>query len=57
MRQSVEFVCKRYKWGWSVWIKGDNFKKLLASKLKNEYDVYKYVFSIDHKGQYKVIER
>ncbi|MCA1064690.1 hypothetical protein QTG56_24070 (plasmid) [Rossellomorea sp. AcN35-11] len=55
MKQSVSFECKRYKGGWSVWIKGGTFKKLLASKLKSEYEVYKYIYAINNKAKYIVI--
>lgn len=55
MKNNVKFICKKYKWGWSVWMEGDTFKKLLASKLKSEYDVYKYIYSINNNGQYEVI--
>lgn len=55
MKQQIQYICKKYKWGWSVWIKGDNFKKLVANKLKHEYDVYKYVYALDNKGNYQVI--
>ena len=56
MKKSTEFVCKKYKWGWSVWLKIDYTKKLLASKLKCEYDVYKYIYSMSKNGNYKILE-
>jgi hypothetical protein len=55
MKKSIEFVCKKYKWGWSVWMKIDLSKKLLASKLRSEYDAYKFIYSLNNNGSYKVL--
>jgi hypothetical protein len=55
MKSEIIFVCKKYSWGWSVWMQGENFKKLLVSKLLSEYEVYKYIYSINNNGKYKVL--
>ena len=30
MKRNIEFVAREYVWGWSVWIKVNGFKTLLA---------------------------
>jgi hypothetical protein len=47
MVKETGFITKRYKWGWSVWLKTDNRKILLASKLQSNYDVHKLITNLN----------
>ena len=42
-KRNIEFVAREYVWGWSVWIKVNGFKTLLADGLKNKNLVYQVI--------------
>jgi hypothetical protein len=46
MIRSIQFVSKRYAWGWSLWIQVGHSKTLLADKLKNEEEVNELIKSL-----------
>lgn len=51
MRQSITYEFKKYKWGWSVWVKGDTFRKQIASKLETIQEVQEYIRSINESNK------
>jgi hypothetical protein len=46
MIRNIQFISKKYDWGWSVWIEVNGSKTLLADKLKNEEEVQQLIDSL-----------
>ena len=46
MKYELEYVATEYKHGWSVWIKRDSQKFMIASAVKTELEVYQLINGI-----------